>query len=247
MVIPLADGLNHANVDSKNHVLHKSLHLSDLNYNGFDFSDFGGEIGNTEGDMRIRTYGSGLENFLVGNELPETSYVWELEAFTEGYISSSDEEDSGSVVDESETPNFDWYEWDDTENAYFVMSNNTRASYEEGQEVTISYGNRSNSFLLLHYGFAMDFNPYDAFVFRCLKAELEKRKEEIDVSEYTHLNEFSSLFKMKYLRVNTKFMEHLREVVWVETEGIETPTRWDKPVSLENESFAAQQGLKILT
>jgi hypothetical protein len=42
MVIPLADGLNHANVDSRNHVLHKRLHLNDLNFNGFDFSDFNG-------------------------------------------------------------------------------------------------------------------------------------------------------------------------------------------------------------
>ena len=242
MVIPLADNLNHANVDSKNHVLHKDLHLSDPNHNGFDFTDFGNEVGNTEGEMVNRTHGNSLENFLTCNELPEIAHVWDLDEHVGKYQSSDDDEDNGSDYDETECPDYSWYQWDNEEESYFIMSNNGRTAYNAGDEVTLSYGNRSNGFLLQNYGFVLEYNPYDSFEFRVLLPDVERNKEAIDWQKFEHISEATTKFRVKYARVNTKLMEHLRMVV-LGTEDDEGD--FESPLTLESEKLAVEQGLKI--
>lgn len=98
--------------------------------------------------MKNRTHSTALENFLTCNEMPEVRYLWELDEHVDKYQSSDDDEDTGSAYDDTETPDYSWYNWDDENDPYFIMSNNSRTAYAAGDEVTLSYGNRSNGFLL---------------------------------------------------------------------------------------------------
>eukprot|EP00828_Plagiopyla_frontata_P028749 TRINITY_DN3714_c0_g1_i1.p2 TRINITY_DN3714_c0_g1~~TRINITY_DN3714_c0_g1_i1.p2 ORF type:complete len:291 (-),score=42.31 TRINITY_DN3714_c0_g1_i1:150-902(-) len=47
---------------------------------------------------------------------------------------------------------------------YFIVSTTTKI--EKGQQQYNWYGNRSNRFLLLNYGFSLDYNPYDSVYLR---------------------------------------------------------------------------------
>ena len=61
---------------------------------------------------------------------------------------------------------FDWYEpeahQDDT---YFTFVNKDRKTFEKGDQVFYCYGNRTNKFLLLNYGFCFPGNKYDSYEF----------------------------------------------------------------------------------
>ena len=46
-----------------------------------------------------------------------------------------------------------------------VFTNNTKRAIEPGQQLYNFYGSRSNLMLMLNYGFALENNVYDSFVF----------------------------------------------------------------------------------
>ena len=57
--------------------------------------------------------------------------------------------------------------------SYFIIYS-TRA-ISEGESLKIKFGNRSNKYLLLNYGFAIENNKYDSFTFRLISnEEIEK-------------------------------------------------------------------------
>ena len=45
------------------------------------------------------------------------------------------------------------------------MVNETRKDFNPGDQLFMSYGNRSNQFLLQHYGFVFEDNGYDSYSF----------------------------------------------------------------------------------
>lgn len=77
--------------------------------------------------------------------------------------SKEKEEDNDS--DEDSDEDFSWYDWNDKENIYFTIQTCKRNSYATGSEIFNCYGNRTNRFLLLHYGFAFSDNIYNSLTF----------------------------------------------------------------------------------
>lgn len=74
---------------------------------------------------------------------------------------SSFEENSSSEETEEE---FDWYDGEKHDDeSYFVLNNLNRKKFKKGKQVFYCYGNRSNKFLLLNYGFVFPGNDYDSF------------------------------------------------------------------------------------
>ena len=70
------------------------------------------------------------------------------------------------MVDNSEETDedFDWFEIDvHTEDTYFNLVNKDRRTVEAGEQIFYCYGNRTNKFLLLNYGFCFPGNKYDSF------------------------------------------------------------------------------------
>lgn len=52
-----------------------------------------------------------------------------------------------------------------TADTYFTFVNKNRETIEAGDQVFYCYGNRTNKFLLLNYGFCFPGNRYDSFEF----------------------------------------------------------------------------------
>lgn len=75
-------------------------------------------------------------------------------------------EENSSTSDESDEE-FDWYksELHDDE-MYIVFCNLQRRTLVPGEQAYYCYGNRSNKFLLMHYGFCFIGNRYDSFAIK---------------------------------------------------------------------------------
>jgi hypothetical protein len=76
-------------------------------------------------------------------------------------------EDGDNDSAEESDENFDWYDALECEkDSYFVMLSQERKPILKGQQAFNSYGDRSNRFLLVNYGFCFAGNRYDSFEFR---------------------------------------------------------------------------------
>ena len=93
--------------------------------------------------------------------------------------------------EESESEDFSWYDWKDEEKIYFTFITGEKNSYIAGSEIFNSYGRRTNSFLILHYGFAMMNNIYDS------------------LTVYT-IEDKPFPFKLKYNKLNEDLLKHIR-------------------------------------
>ena len=51
------------------------------------------------------------------------------------------------------------------DNTYFNFVNKNRKTIEAGEQVFYCYGNRTNKFLLVNYGFCFPGNKYDSYEF----------------------------------------------------------------------------------
>ena len=61
---------------------------------------------------------------------------------------------------------FDWFNPEEhTDDTYFTFVNKNRQTVMPGDQVFYCYGNRTNKFLLLNYGFCFPGNRYDSFEF----------------------------------------------------------------------------------
>jgi len=81
--------------------------------------------------------------------------------FTDPLIKATTEVQESS---ESEDEEFDWYQSTPQmlEETYFCLTNMQRAPMKKGDQAFNCYGNRSNRFLLMDYGFAFSDNHYDS-------------------------------------------------------------------------------------
>ena len=66
--------------------------------------------------------------------------------------------------EESDDEDFDWYEQSPQmeQETYFCLTNMNRASLKKGEQAYNCYGNRTNRYLLIDYGFAFPDNSYDS-------------------------------------------------------------------------------------
>ena len=61
---------------------------------------------------------------------------------------------------------FGWFHPEEhTEGTYFNFVNKNRETIETGDQLFYCYGNRTNKFLLLNYGFCFPGNKYDSYEF----------------------------------------------------------------------------------
>ena len=65
------------------------------------------------------------------------------------YVSASEEDDEDS--DEDDTLDHSWYSTEDDQ-IFFSLTTES-LEYNAGEQILIQYGNRSNRYLLLWYGF----------------------------------------------------------------------------------------------
>ena len=72
----------------------------------------------------------------------------------------------GADADSESEEEFKWFDpVREGEQTYFNLINNSRRTIETGEQIYYCYGNRTNKFLLLNYGFCFPNNRYDSFEF----------------------------------------------------------------------------------
>lgn len=77
-----------------------------------------------------------------------------------------DSTDCDRLNSEETDEDFDWFDPElHTEKTYFNFVNKNRKTFEIDDQVFYCYGNRTNKFLLLNYGFCFPGNKYDSFEF----------------------------------------------------------------------------------
>ena len=84
----------------------------------------------------------------------------------ETYNAVLDDEGNRSSESEDTDEEFDWFNpREHTDDTYFTFINKNRETIEPGDQVFYCYGNRTNKFLLLNYGFCFPGNKYDSYEF----------------------------------------------------------------------------------
>ena len=78
----------------------------------------------------------------------------------------SDDRLNSSKGSEETDEEFSWFNPEEhLDDTYFHLVNKNRRTIEPGEQVFYCYGNRTNKFLLLNYGFCFPGNNYDSFEF----------------------------------------------------------------------------------
>mmetsp|Transcript_12997 Transcript_12997/g.24119 ORF Transcript_12997/g.24119 Transcript_12997/m.24119 type:complete len:356 (+) Transcript_12997:1678-2745(+) len=174
-MVPLADSLNHANVNVVYEVRSESF-LTEACAQMIDYSDFSGISSQLTTSMPNKSCKNRLQKFLKEKKpLPELVNIWDVDEYLTEYQSSSDEacsdtdEESGESYEEGSGDSSE--EQSDEEikeeaGSFFVMRTRLKSSFEEGAQVFNCYGRLSNADLLLNYGFAMEENEYESFDLR---------------------------------------------------------------------------------
>lgn len=81
-------------------------------------------------------------------------------------MQNDEDEDSEEYGSEETDEEFDWFDpAKHTDSTYFNLVNKNRKDFMPGDQVFYCYGNRSNRFLLMNYGFCFPDNNYDSFEF----------------------------------------------------------------------------------
>ena len=79
---------------------------------------------------------------------------------------------------EDEEKEFDWFKQQThAPDSYFCQINRNRRTMQAGEELYISYGRRTNKFLLLNYGFCFPGNRYDSYEV-CLRRDASTEQVE---------------------------------------------------------------------
>ena len=123
-------------------------------------------------------------------------------------LKGDDDENSEETDDE-----FEWFEETDpkfVDDSFFVYVNKTRQTIEPGDQVYYCYGNRSNKFLLLNYGFCFQNNKYDSYE---IPMRLDLPFEEIVPSELVDLKFLSAQaqpIRFKNDQINEVMVGYLR-------------------------------------
>lgn len=113
-------------------------------------------------DAPIEIYAGELDanEYLESPELPS-------------YIEVLDQMQNKDESTESEDEDFNWYvPRDHEEDTYFCLINTQRRILQSGEQCFYQYGERSNKFLLTHYGFCLKDNKADSYSIK-LKLEID--------------------------------------------------------------------------
>ena len=105
------------------------------------------------------------------------------------------------MADESDE-SFDWFDEErDTENTYFVYTNESRKPILPGDQIFYCYGNRTNRFLLLNYGFCFPDNRYESYEVH-MKMDLNQNGD-LFPPEMVSLNRIENLARQQTVRLKT--------------------------------------------
>ena len=231
MMVPFGDNFNHGNVSTDHEFLEKQTLLD----NETKYADFQQRPPTPKAsDRPMKTNRNRLKKFLdnennENHDFENIQNIWDIEPVLSSYRSSDDEEDNGDEDEESEdeeeevkeNDQYPFYHWRKDDN-YFVLSTGKATSYEAGEEVLISYGKRSNAFLLSTYGFAMENNIFDSFLLRLWKPGLkyqwfspndeinETYKADISIAE---LDDVSDEYYLKHNKLCDEMITYFRKEV----------------------------------
>jgi len=120
----------------------------------------------------------------------------------------SDKSESSECTDEE----FDWYEHDvHDEETYFVFVNHERRTLQPGDEAFYCYGNRTNKFLLLNYGFAFADNKVDSLQFGVkMDQEVQANPFVPEMVAFHRGMELTQNIRLKTDQLNTNLITYLR-------------------------------------
>jgi hypothetical protein len=186
-MVPLADNLNHANVNVVYEVRSES-YLAEACTRSVDYSDFSGTSTPQPSDMPRKTCRNRLQKFLDSHKpLPDLLSIRDIEDYLGDYSSSSDDACSDASSEEEEEEEEDEEGEDQSEASseeqteeaieeetgmFFVMRTRLHCSFLAGSQVFNCYGRLPNADLLLNYGFVMQDNEYDSFDLRVSPSQL---------------------------------------------------------------------------
>ncbi|CAK77093.1 unnamed protein product (macronuclear) [Paramecium tetraurelia] len=140
------------------------------------------ELNNQQNEGGYKTDSENIVTISLNNEkknqltiqgLP-TQQIQTLKQNQQQMMEQQEQQDKENESDDSEESNWDWLEENDQE-AYFCIT--TTEPIKQYEQVTVSYGRRTNRFLLSWYGFTLPENKYSSFNFRLwLNTEISKEK-----------------------------------------------------------------------
>lgn len=131
---------------------------------------------------------------------------------------------------------------EELEENFFQIRSSRTERYEEGAQVTISYGNYSNRMLLTNYGFAINDNIYDyARIKFPLKGLLKECQFEKLIEKYD--NPLCVAFKFKSTCLNLEFLNVIRGILWTPDLPAQS---FIEPISLSLEREVFQYAIELL-
>lgn len=232
-MVPLADHLNHANVNVSLICCDQTTLNDPANTLEIDLKDF---ITTTKRAMESQempkfTYRNRLEKYMKANPkaVLKVTNIWELNKTLNEYKSSEDEEEY-SENEESDSEEEEESEGEEDPSKpipigyYYLLKTGSRGSCKAGKQLFNCYGNYSNRQLLLYYGFAMEGNAYDSVRVRvwnpafggrmgliAIEDMVEKRyTEELSAAK---LDDVTQIFRLKRTKVNLSLLTYFRQEV----------------------------------
>lgn len=118
------------------------------------------------------------------------------------------DEDSSEETEEE----MDWYKPQVHEKeSYFAFVNMRRRTLQPGEQAYYCYGNRSNKFLLLNYGFCFQDNAYDSYV---VKMKMNPDLQKLFIPEMVDFksSELTQEIRLKTNQVNRLLFAYFRSV-----------------------------------
>ena len=121
-------------------------------------------------------------------------------------------EEESSTSDESDEE-FDWYksELHDDE-LYITLCNLQRRTLMPGEQAYYCYGNRTNKFLLMHYGFCFLGNRYDSYAIK-MRMDIDLKDPFVPFMVDFRGEHFAQEVRLKNEQLNELLMSYFRSVL----------------------------------
>ncbi|CDW82727.1 set domain protein [Stylonychia lemnae] len=150
---------------------------------------------------------------------------------------------------------FRWWR-DDDENNFLVIVNQSGKDIKAGEQIYYSYGRRSNSDLLLNYGFCLDENnQYNSMQFRLLKnpSKLKDKMNYFPDEKVKDSEDYYDLtldIKIKSYQLNESLFEFARKQVYFQMDKEQSKTlsvmTFSQPFSLDFELNTIREIMTII-
>lgn len=98
------------------------------------------------------------------------------------------------------------------EETYFCLTNMNRAPLKKGEQAYNCYGNRSNRFLLMDYGFAFPDNKYDSVELYLNMSSEYKQLDIHDMVDFAPTKNLCQIFRLKNDQICDVLVHYLRSV-----------------------------------